>query len=144
MRQVGFIFLNLLRSIQNNVLQPCSLKRWQSRLVRLLWCHRILQIRDWKDTGSVFVWSVAGKSKLIGNHLPELQLKSELRRGHAAGPRIATPSFLGSIFLLCPVNLINEPITPYVYGFTNGSAGKESVCSSGDAKKKKKKKRKKS
>ena len=72
MRQVGFIFLNLLRSIQNNVLQPCSLKRWQSRLVRLLWCHRILQIRDWKDTGSVFVWSVAGKSKLIGNHLPEL------------------------------------------------------------------------
>ena len=61
-----------------------------------------------------------------------------------AGPRIvATPSFLGSILLLCPVNLINEPITPYVYGFTNGSAGKESVCSSGDAKKKKKKKKKK-
>lgn len=140
MRQVGLIFWNLLRSIKNNVLQPCSLKRWQSRLVRLLWCQRILQVREWKDTLSAFAGSVPSKSKLTENHLPELELKSELSRGHVAGPRtVAAPSFLGSVFLLCPVNLINnEPIISYIYGFPDCSEGKESVCSSGDAKEKKK------
>ena len=47
------------------------------------------------------------------------------------------PHHLSSVFLLCPVNLTNEPITLYIYGSTNGSAGKESFCSSGDAKEKK-------